>query len=89
MNKVNIDGLDILRVDEFQDYQVEDVVVFAVLFPDWKDYKDGMLKFIESYNRDILTGYPMFRDDFSLLEYSYHFAQTKELPNIRRCEDAN
>jgi hypothetical protein len=65
--KKNIDELDILQVEEFQDYQVLDVVMFGTKYPDWQKFLPDMLCAIEY---KLVTG----DSDFELLCNAYEYA---------------
>jgi len=65
--KKNIDELDILQVEEFQDYQVLDVVMFGTKYPDWKKLLPDMLFIIE---HRLVNG----DSDFELLCKAYEHA---------------
>jgi len=62
--KKNIDELDILQVEEFQDYQVADVVAFSCKYPKWDLVLPSMLHAIKTKK---VTG----DSDFELLCNAY------------------
>jgi hypothetical protein len=62
--KKNIDELDILQVDEFQDYQVLDVVMFGTKYPDWQKFLPDILFIIK---HQLVNG----DSDFELLCNAY------------------
>lgn len=78
--------MNILQVEEFQDFQVEDVVVFAVKYPDWEDYQISIINYVNQYLANIPKGLPLPVCDFYLLEDAYKSAI--EL-NERKYKDGN
>jgi hypothetical protein len=64
----NIDELDILQVEEFQDFQVLDVVTFNSEYPDWNRFLTGIVFAIKN---ELVTG----KSDLELLSNAYDFAR--------------
>lgn len=74
---LNIDNLDILSVEEFQDYQVLDVMMFNEKCPEWNRVLSEMVFLLE---HKLVNG----NSDFELLCKAFEYAWISYMDNKLR-----